>query len=97
MEYINYNKLDKDQMMKEFFGWYTHTYKTYPIGLYINLQQISDWNYFHPENQHKLIYEIYYKDKYYDYFTLQQFTKAIRIMRRFINENIIHTHTNTQT
>lgn len=87
------NRLDKDHMMEEFFGWYTNAYKTYPIALYVNLLQVSDWNYFHPENETKLIDEVYYKDKYSEYFKRQEFLQATEVMRQFISEATSHSNT----
>lgn len=91
------NTLDKDTMMENFFKWYTHTYKMYPLTLYINLIQLSDWNYFHPENEMKLIDDIYYKEKYSEYFTLEEFTRAIRVMRYYISINTPHSGTEVNT
>lgn len=86
----DFNPLNKDRMMNEFFGWYTNTYKTYPIALYVNLLQVSDWNYFQPENEMKLIDEVYYKEKHSEYLTRLEFNQAAQVMRRFISESLSH-------
>jgi hypothetical protein len=85
---MDFNTLDKELMMDIFFEWHTRIYMRYPIALYINLLQVSDWNYFHPENENTLIKEVYHKEKYSQYFTTHEFTKAIQVIRHFIRENI---------
>ena len=87
------NLLNKDRMIEEFFGWYTNTYKTYPIALYVNLLQVSDWNYFQPENEMTLIDEVFYKEKYSEYFTRLEFNQALQVMRQFISETIARSNT----
>jgi hypothetical protein len=94
---MDFNTLDKESMMDIFFGWYTRTYMRYPLALYINLLQVSDWNYFHPENKSTVMKEIYYKQKYSQYFTSQDFSEALQVIRRFITENVNYKSTETLT
>lgn len=84
---MDFNTVDKESLMDIFFQWHTHTYKSYPIALYINLLQVSDWNDFQLENESKTMEHIYRGKKYSQYFTPKEFKSALEVMRYFIVEN----------
>jgi hypothetical protein len=68
-----------------FFGWFTGTYHTYPIALYINLLELSDWNLFQPEREQELVDDVYMKEGYKDYFSMKEFMECIKIMRLYLH------------
>ena len=85
---MDFNTLDKEFLTNIFYEWYIHTYKSNPIGLYINLLHISDWNDFHSENECKIMENMYRGQKYSQYFTVEDFRKGLVVIRHFIADNV---------
>lgn len=82
---MNYNTLDKGELVDEFFAWYTSTRKEYPYAIHVNLLYISDWNLFQLENEIQLVEHVYYGENYSEYHTKEYFMNAVRVIREFLH------------